>query len=113
MIADCNTGNFFSDIITGNAEFKNDSLLVKQSTSGNYANFILWNESDQQWFQLHGKNNLYGSNAKKLFESLINKDKSNTIRFEKTSWNFLGSEFLIKSGKCTNENKKYLCEIEI
>ncbi len=113
IIADCNTGKFYTDIITGNAEFKKDSLLVKQFTSGNYANYIIWNEADQQWFQLQGKNTVYGSNAKKLFESIINKNKSNTVRFEKTNWNFQGADFLIKSGKCTNENTKYLCEIEI
>ena len=113
LIVDCNTGKFFSDLITGNIEFNLESNKIKQFNSGDFPNYSYWLEEGSQWFSEHGNNTIHGNNAKTLFESLPNKEKSSIIRFENLKWKLENIEINIKEGKCISENKKYTCHLEI
>jgi hypothetical protein len=113
LIADCNSGKFYSDLITGNIEFDKNSNKIKQFISGKFPTYSYWLEDGSQWFNERGKNVIYGKNAKALFESLPNKEKSSILRFEKLNWKLENIEIKIKTGKCSSENKKYTCDLEI
>ncbi len=133
LLADCNTGKFFPDILTGGAYFEKASRLLKIYSSGDFATYYVWTEEDQQWIKLHGSNTLYGKSAKILFDSIPNPGRASTLRFENLkclkdhcevdvskekakliSIPNLPSLYLqIKSGKCVQENNKTRCEIEI
>jgi hypothetical protein len=89
LIADCKTGKFFPEYVSGNAQFKPESMLVQLSGSGDFMKLMLWR--DRQWVQLPDptqskkvkiKNSITGVEAEKLFAALPNPDRVKVLKFE-------------------------------
>jgi hypothetical protein len=89
-IADCETGKFLPEFISGKAIFKPESATVLLKQSKDYPEIKLW--QDSQWYQLADttqknhpavKNTLTGQKAKTLADALSVTPKNQKIQFEK------------------------------
>ena len=98
LIADCSTGKFFHEMITGNASFKPDSRLILVNTSGNYPKLMVW--SDDQWMQILDpvqnknqkiKNTIYGKDAKALLHALNIRERTSLVRFDRLTCTTAGA----------------------
>ncbi len=141
LIADCNTGKFLPEMLTGSGLFQKDSHLFKVFNSGKFPTYYVWNADDAQWIKLHGSNSIYTKSAMKLYEALPNPEKSSNLKFENlicskincvidmgnekgkpisgsnaesliSLTSIWGINNTIKSGVCKDKNGKISCEIE-
>ena len=90
FIADCETGKFLPETLTGEINFQKDSSLIKRFSSGSYASYRQWLGDEQQWIQVPGtdknnketiQNTIQGKTAKTLFSLIPNPDRSTTLHF--------------------------------
>jgi len=89
LLADCETGKFLPELLTGHAVFRADSALVIFKKSGNFPDLKLW--KDDQWNSVADPiqtsagsvtNTFTGEPAKRLWDALPFERKTGTLRFE-------------------------------
>jgi hypothetical protein len=122
LIADCRTGKFAHEILTGDAEFNLQQPIVTLIQGNGKTQSHYWIEEDEQWLEIRRperptddfiKNKIHGFTAKKLLSQLDQPKNQSTLRFENIPFKLSHTEILIKSGKCDLSDKKPRCEIEI
>jgi len=89
LLADCETGKFLPELLTGHAVFRADSALVILKKSGSFPDLKLW--KDDQWNSVADSiqtsagsvtNTFTGRSAKLLWDALPLEHKTGTLRFE-------------------------------
>jgi hypothetical protein len=128
LLADCKTGKFFDDYLTGELSFHQNSRLVLVKSSSTKPKLMVW--SDSQFIQVPDtvlnsnasvSNTLYGEKASLLLKNLPNPHHVDTVRFENlkrtpeltTLFDALGVE-TITSGTCrAPHGKSPVCDVEV
>jgi hypothetical protein len=122
LIADCRTGKFAHEILSGDAEFNPQQPFVTLIQGNGKTRSFYWIEEDEQWLETRRperaiddliKNKIQGNTAIKLISQLVQPKNQSTLRFENIQFKLNHVEILIKSGKCDLSEKKPRCEIEI